>query len=73
MSASPSERSPRCPGCGNRRLTPVVSNSSANLLCHACGACWHPERARLISVDPLSCPGCAFRRVCLAALGERSP
>lgn len=63
----------RCPGCGNRGLHPIRSSASDNLLCHRCGTCWHPGAQGLCRVDPLTCPGCKHRRICLAALAERSP
>jgi hypothetical protein len=61
----------RCPACGGQGLRAVPR--PPNLLCDRCGACWQPVDGGLRRIDPLQCPGCSFRRVCVAALAERSP
>ncbi len=62
-----------CPNCGSRRLQAVSTTTSNNFLCDSCGTCSHRGPNAITRVDPLSCPGCASRRVCLAGLAERSP
>ena len=71
--ATPPAALPPCPECGNHDLRPVGPSVPTNLLCHRCGACWRRAVAGLRRVDPVTCPGCASRRLCLAALAERSP
>lgn len=61
-----------CPGCGSTRLEPVTTGGWTNMLCHRCGSCWRLG-LRTTRVDPLTCPGCSARRICMAALAERSP
>ena len=62
-----------CPDCGNRRLRPVGPVAPTNLLCPRCGACWQRDNDGVRRIDPVTCEGCAFRRLCLGALAERSP
>lgn len=71
--ASPLASLAFCPDCGNRRLLPVGPVAPTNLLCHRCGACWQRDGDAVRRVDPVTCAGCASRRLCLAALAERSP
>lgn len=61
-----------CPGCGSRQVEAVATGAWTNVLCHRCGSCWRPG-LRATRVDPMTCAGCSARRVCLAALAERSP
>lgn len=56
-----------CPACGGL-LRAVTDAETTNLLCAACGACWHDELGWIRRVDPGTCPGCASRAVCAAAL-----
>lgn len=67
------DESLRCPACGNPELRRVGPGAVANVLCHRCGACWERRPPGLRRVDPVTCAGCASRRICLAALAERSP
>jgi len=57
-----------CPECGNGRLEAVTDGELTNLLCSACGACWHPEVALVHRVDPAACRGCSSRSLCRAAV-----
>lgn len=56
----------RCPECGHA-LRMVFDGEATNLLCLACGICWHDELGWIDRVDPKTCPGCSSRRVCMAA------
>jgi transposase-like protein len=64
-----------CEQCGASGLEQirVPWSDAANFLCHRCGTCWYVQDGEVRRRDPLTCPGCSRRRVCLAALGERSP
>ncbi|HET7721964.1 MAG TPA: hypothetical protein VFK43_18480 [Acidimicrobiales bacterium] len=73
QNAAPRLSLPSCPECGNRRLQPVGPVAPTNLLCHRCGACWTRDGDEVSRVDPVTCAGCGSRRLCLAALAERSP
>lgn len=53
-----------CPGCGNGRFQAVSDGEPTNLLCGACGACWHAEVSLVHRVDPAGCRGYASRSVC---------
>jgi hypothetical protein len=62
-----------CPNCGDGHLQRVRNREVDNLLCPTCGTCWHRRGRRIERVDIFTCPGCRSRRVCIAALAERSP
>lgn len=66
-STTPSATATRCPGCGSRYTVWVDTGAQQNFLCRTCGSCWHPAVGRTDRVDPLECPGCGLRRICLAA------
>lgn len=53
-----------CPTCGHGRLQDVCDGEDTNLLCQACGSCWHTELGWVRRVDPQTCPGCPSRGVC---------
>jgi hypothetical protein len=55
-----------CPECAGP-LRPVFDGETTNLLCAACGACWHDELGWIHRVDPSRCPGCSSTGVCRAA------
>lgn len=61
-----------CPSCGSRELHSVWSGALNNYLCHRCGTCWRASVAGLGNVDPLSCQGCSYHRICRGALAERT-
>lgn len=65
--AAPLSTAVRCPGCGSANTAWVDTTAQQNFLCRTCGACWHPAAGHLDRVDPLQCPGCGLRRICLAA------
>ena len=58
-----------CPECGNGRVKAVSDGERTNVLCPACGACWHGGRDRITRVDPATCPKCESQSTCLLALG----
>ncbi len=66
---APGHAATRCPGCGSSHTAWVDTVAQDNVLCRTCGACWHPAAGHLERVSPQRCPGCALRRVCLAANG----
>jgi DNA-directed RNA polymerase subunit RPC12/RpoP len=55
-----------CPACGSARLALVSDGDEANFLCEGCGRCWHVNLGRVSRVDPIGCPGCPHRAVCMA-------
>src|SRR5262245_57689506 len=54
-----------CPECAGQ-LRAVSDGEMTNLWCGRCGRCWHLELGWMSRVDPVSCPGCAKFRKCLA-------
>jgi ribosomal protein S27E len=56
-----------CPICGNGHLRAVFDGELTNFLCIQCKACWHGDLAWVHRVEPVNCPGCPSRPVCLAA------
>lgn len=59
----------RCPGCGSTHTTAVSTLTQHNVLCKTCGSCWHLAEGSAERVSPRQCPGCALRRICVAASG----
>lgn len=60
-----------CPECGATSLTAVFDGEWTNFFCESCGVCWLVTMGWVKRVDPLTCPGCARRDECLAALATR--
>jgi hypothetical protein len=59
-----------CPSCGGTDLHAVVDTDDLNILCRACGRCWHVELSHVSRVDPLTCCGCPHRNECMTVFGE---
>jgi hypothetical protein len=57
-----------CPDCGSTQMRVVSDGEATNMLCLGCQRCWHPEAGFLSHVDPITCPGCPSRALCLAPL-----
>ncbi len=54
-----------CAACGAAGLLPVRAGAELNHLCVTCGACWHRTPVGLERVVPETCPGCAYRGMCV--------
>jgi hypothetical protein len=57
-----------CPDCGRTEFRVVSDGEAVNFLCLSCQRCWHPEAGYLSRVDPLTCPGCSARSLCLCPI-----
>lgn len=57
-----------CPDCRSGQFQVVSDGETTNMLCLSCHRCWHPEAGYLSRVDPLTCPGCPSRAICLCPI-----
>ena len=59
-----------CPLCHRGHLSAVRTAGVVNLLCPACGACWHADHSLFCRVDPTTCAGCPSRGLCVSERAE---
>ena len=52
--------------CASDALVAVLDVDEPNVLCQACGRCWHVELGFVSHVDPLTCVSCQHLGECVA-------
>ena len=58
-----------CPACHSNAVCWIANDTGAyNYLCEVCGRCWTLGPSGAVRVNPVSCPPCEHREVCLEGL-----